>query len=445
MLIMPSIIDDVMLEVKPSQFALPMHGHCCRIMFDLRSKGKTVDTVAVFRGLKAAKFVEDNDGVVLLEECMAATPHAGHWRYHAELVREASTRQALQKIATQIGYMASDVGRELSEVVGEADKLIRGLLEDESIAGQPKEMMDLLVDIKVARDSGMVRTGISTGYSDLDLLTGGLFRGQMVIIAARPSVGKTALALNLAKRIGEIGMRTLIVSIEQSSHEIGDRYLAMESGMSLYDLRRTDLDEMEQFAITEAYNRMAALPILIEDRTNLTPTAISALARSSSRRAKLDCIIVDYLQFVPPDDRKAPREQQVADTTRKLKYLAKDLDVPVIVLAQLNRKSEEGNQKPQLWHLRESGSIEQDADQVWLMWGPKMNGDAESIMGTDFDNPPTMVEDAGGLDVEIIVAKNRNGKTGSAKLYFRKTCFRFDPVSYRSEPDGFDERVPYSN
>jgi replicative DNA helicase len=264
-------------------------------------------------------------------------------------------------------------------------------------------------------------SGLSSGFVDLDRQLNGFQPTEMVILAARPSMGKTALVCNIAEAAAaDSGAGVLLFSLEQSKLELAERLLCIRAKVNGHRLRAGELDEVERDQLLQAASELSELPIYIDDKPARTMAQIGAIARRLKRRGKLDLIIIDYLQLIEPEDKAAPREQQIALISRRLKFLSKELTVPVVALAQLNRGVElREDKRPRLADLRESGSIEQDADVVMFLHRP------------DAYDP----EDRPG-EVDIIVAKNRSGPTGSVTLTWIKESMRFGNYSAVSEPEG---------
>jgi len=260
-------------------------------------------------------------------------------------------------------------------------------------------------------------TGVTSGFKDLDSLTWGFQRQEMIVLAARPSIGKTSLALNFAEAaaLPKQGdpVATLIFSLEMSASQLALRMLCSRARVNMRLLREGLLSKNgdEQQRLLQAADEFSKAPIFLDDSSHLSIMELRAKARRVHARRKLGFIIVDYLQLLSPVDNQAPREQQVAEASRGLKALAKELDLPVLVLSQLNRSSEKENRAPRLADLRESGSIEQDADVVLMLTRPK-----------DADEKYQVAADS----ADLIVAKQRNGPVGEKKLTFLRDITRFE-------------------
>jgi replicative DNA helicase len=260
-------------------------------------------------------------------------------------------------------------------------------------------------------------TGVASGFKDLDSLTWGFQRAEMIVLAARPSMGKTSFALNIAEaaampKKGE-GVGTLIFSLEMSAAQLALRMLCSRARINMKLLREGLLSKSgnEQAELIKVADEFSKSPLFIDDSSHLSIMELRAKARRVHARHKLGFIIIDYLQLLSPTDPRVPREQQVAEASRGLKALAKELNLPVLVLSQLNRSSEKENRAPRLADLRESGSIEQDADVVLMLARPK-----------DADEKFQVASDS----AELIVAKQRNGPVGELKLTFLRDITRFE-------------------
>ncbi len=270
--------------------------------------------------------------------------------------------------------------------------------------------------------------GMPTGITDLDSLIGGLHESELVIIAGRPSMGKTALAANIADHVAiETGQTTLFVSLEMSRLELAERMLCSHGRINGHKLRNGFISPMDRKKLVEASSNMSKAPLFIDDSPSRTMTEISATSRRLKRREGLKLIVIDYLQLIDPDNSKDPRQEQVAKIARRLKGLARELKVPVICLAQLNRQAEvTRDNRPRLSHLRESGAIEQDADVVMFVHRD------EYYQTNDEDK----ARFAGQAD--IIIAKQRNGPVGDVKVAWQQDYTRFENLARATEQYDFN-------
>jgi replicative DNA helicase len=345
------------------------------------------------------------------------TAHAG---YFIEKVREKHLLRELIKAATGAVEQAYGFTGGLEEFVDKIEQELFKVTQDR-VSDSAQEIKEAIKDANTVIAKLLMKkgelTGITSGFKDLDAMTFGFQRAEMIIIAARPSMGKTSFALNIAEsaampKKGDPAA-VLVFSLEMSASQLALRMLCSRSRVNMKLLRDglVGRDGAEVNAIGKAAEEFKKAPILIDDSSNLTIMELRAKARRIHARKKLGMIIVDYLQLLSGSDPRAPREQQVAEVSRGLKALAKELDVPVLVLSQLNRSSEKENRTPRLSDLRESGSIEQDADVVLMLSRPK---DADEKFQTAANA------------ADLIVAKQRNGPVGDLKLTFLQEITRFE-------------------
>jgi replicative DNA helicase len=295
---------------------------------------------------------------------------------------------------------------------------VLAILEDRG-AGQVSPISEVLQEsldrIDARMDQHHAYGGVETGFVDFDQMTGGLQKSELIILAARPSMGKTALAMNMAEYAALNGTPVLFVSLEMSAIELGDRLLCSFARVNGNRLRNGTITHEERRKLVNAAAQISQAPLFIDDAPSRTMTEIAANARRLKRRSGLGVVIVDYLQLIDPDNPRDPRQEQVAKISRRLKGLARELDVPVLCLAQLNRQVESTHSnKPQLSHLRESGAIEQDADVVMFVHREEYymtnEEDREQVRG----------------QADLLIRKQRNGPTGDVKLTWSHEFTRFD-------------------
>ncbi len=389
-------------------------------LVDLYNKGIPIDLQILAEELKTSRQLDEIGGYAYLTQVSGRIPTTAQSTYFIEKVRELHLLRELIKVAT--GAVESCYAYEggLEEFVDKVEQDIFKVTQDRvsdgavQMKGPTKAAMDVITKMMMKKGE---LTGVSSGFKDLDSFTYGFQRQEMIILAARPSMGKTSLALNFAEaaalpRRGE-GVPILIFSLEMGSSQLALRMLCARAKVNMKLLRDGLLSKNgeEQRRLLDAAEEFSKAPIYIDDSSHLTIMELRAKARRLQARSKLGLIIVDYLQLLAPTDSKTPREQQVAEISRGLKALAKELDVPVIVLSQLNRSAEKENRTPKLSDLRESGSIEQDADVVLMLARPK-----------DADEKFQVAADS----AELIVAKQRNGPVGELKLTFLRDITRFE-------------------
>jgi replicative DNA helicase len=407
------ILDDVSPLLKPEHFVRDDCQTIYREMLSMRANGKRIDVTLLNDRLKKSGKLEQVGGLHGISQFAIEvhTPQFG--RHYAEIVRRNALKRQAYSAAYQIAEQASDESLETEELHESLDKLVY-TLRDEYRSGKESlaEMADVMHEAIEGIDQQLRghQPGISTGYRDLDRFGFRLRPGELIILAARPSMGKSALAVNTATRVGK---DVLFVSLEMSAKEIGTRMLAAETSIDITQLSDKRDHSRERKRLVEAANNFAAQSGITFDHTpGRTVWDIAAVARRMKRKGKLQLIIIDYLQLLTAIDRKIPRHEQVSNQTRALKLLARELEVPIICLAQLNRQTEQGTDyTPKLSHLRESGAIEQDADVVLFVHRPG-----------HYD--PKLPQD----EAELRIAKQRNGQTGVVKVAWHKQFTRFDDL-----------------
>jgi replicative DNA helicase len=427
-IIAPEVLDEIVAIVRPEDFLDERHGMIYRAMRDRLDLNKRIDVTLLVDELQRRKQFDAVGGAAYLAKLARAVPHAAHAAYYANIVREKATYRALIQIGTTIIRDAYDESDDAKQQANNAEQAIFEVVnahtakETTTIATALQEEMDLID----ARCSGKVARGVRTGFSEFDALTGGMQAGQLLILAARPSMGKSALALNIALNVAmEEEQPVLFVSLEMPQVDLMDRVIASVGGISLHRIRNGSLSPDDRASVRATMGNLHSASFYLNDQAGLTLTEISAEARRCRRKAKrpLGLIVIDYLQLIEPDNQKDPREQQVAKISRRLKLLAKQLECPVLCLAQLNRQTETAkDNKPRLSHLRESGAIEQDADVVMFVHREEYYAETEDNRGK----------------AQILIAKQRSGPIGEANLVWRKEFTRFE--NPRPEyADAFDD------
>lgn len=418
MLLSGPAIDECQTIVQPEHFYADCNRRICDAVYAMRDKNRDIDPITVGKELERRKELAEVGGVPYLVQLIESVPHAGHAGTYSRQVREAWVRRRIIETCSESLKCAYDLSADTQDVLVQHDNATQCLLETGVRATEVLTLAQALMAAVEMDEQDRQRINIKTGYAELDEITGGLRGGNLIVIAARASMGKTAFCNNLALRLVQAGRPTLFFSLEQSAAEIGERMVSIEGGVSAHKLRKGELDEVEQQQCAESQNRMHGLPLFIDDEGERKVSQIGSVVRLFRRRHQIEVVIVDYLQLIRPDDEDVNREQQVARSSRALKHLARHLNVPVIVLAQLNREVEKReNKRPKLSDLRESGSVEQDADQVWAIHRP------------DYYDP----EDSPG-EAEIHVLKNRNGPTGKTRLFWQKEFMQFiEPLQAQVE------------
>ena len=407
MLLSPNTITDIIEELIPDDFYRPAHQLIYRAILDLFSDNKDVDPVIVAGRLDRNHDLERVGGAPYLHTLISSVPTAANARYYAEIVAEKAVLRRLVDAGTrvvQLGYEGTE-GAEVDVVVDMAQQEVfaiaqRNVTEDYAIlADILQPTMDELDELST--HGGLAR-GIPTGFIDLDNLTNGLHGGQMIIVAARPGVGKSTLALDFMRSCSiKHNKASVIFSLEMSKSEIVMRLLSAETEIRLSDMRAGRMSDEAWAKLANRVGQISEAPLFIDDSANLTMMEIRSKARRLKQKHDLQMIVVDYLQLMSSGKRVESRQQEVSEFSRQLKLLAKELDVPLVAISQQNRGPESRTDKrPQLADLRESGSLEQDADMVMLLYRP--------------DSQDKDDERAGEAD--IILAKHRGGPIDTVQV-----------------------------
>lgn len=411
----PDRTDEVCEAVAADEIRSP----ACRAIFEaivrMRLAGKAVDGVTLASEMAADGSLSDIGGEDFIAECAEAVPYAHHATHYATLIREKALRRFTAWRCADGIVDAKDETQDIEHVIGKIEGSLHSILERKSSASQTS-IRDVLA-LAMAQIGAGKSFGVSTGFDELDNMLNGWQPGSLVILAARPSVGKTALAIRFLMNAGREGVPAMMFSLEQSATEVAERILSMESHIPVTTMRQRSLSEEICDRIMMNSAIVGEWPIEIDDNSARNVTSIASIARLMKRRRGIRVVIVDYLQLIQPTDRKWPREQQVADISRNLKLMAKQLGVTVICLAQLNRQIEgRTEKKPVLSDLRESGAIEQDADVVMMI-----------------DRPKSYDEMADANTATLCVRKNRNGATGDVPMYWDGPTMTFKPGTRHGE------------
>jgi replicative DNA helicase len=417
--LLPEVCDDVALLLRPEQFYDEANQQVYTHMLALHDQGRKVDHMLLIERLKAAGQYEQVGGAAYIAELAQAVPTAAHAQYYAEIVRDKAIVRSLIHAGTDILRDAYDPAAEARQMLSRAEERVFAILEKKD-SGHVTSISDVLQQSMTRLDARLKNEhavgGLETGFTDYDDLTGGLHDSELVILAARPSMGKTALAMNIAEHASiELGVTTLFISLEMSSIELGDRLLCSVARVNGSQLRNGRITQEDRHKLVEKTAEISQAPLYIDDSPSRTMTEIAANARRLKRKANLGLVVIDYLQLIEPDNAHDPRQEQVAKIARRLKGLARELGVPVLCLAQLNRQAEvTQNNHPRLSHLRESGAIEQDADVVMFIHREEYycnnEEDRERVRGR----------------AELIIAKQRNGPTGEVQLTWLHEYTRFE-------------------
>ncbi|MDQ1679447.1 MAG: replicative helicase [Frankiaceae bacterium] len=415
MLLSKDAIADVVEAIRATDFYRPAHQIVFDTILDIYGRGEPADPVTVAAQLTRNGELPRMGGAPYLHTLIASVPTAANAGYYAAIVRERAILRRLVEAGTrivQMGYTAD--GADVDDVVDRAQAAVYDVTDkrtSEDYVRLEDVMQPTLDEIEAISSRGDELSGVPTGFVDLDRLTNGLHPGQMIIIAARPAVGKSTLGLDICRAASiKSGQTSAIFSLEMSRSEITMRLLSAEARVPLHHMRTGKLTEEDWARLARRMGEVAEAPLFIDDSPNLTMMEIRAKARRLKQRHDLKLIVVDYLQLMSPHKRAESRQQEVSEMSRALKLLAKELEVPVVAISQLNRGAEQRtDKKPQIADLRESGSLEQDADMVILLY-------REDIV--EKESPR-----AGEAD--FIVAKHRNGPTATITVAFQGHYSRF--------------------
>lgn len=416
-----SIMQCIQEKVTPDSFYLPAHHLIFKTLLELYGSNVSINELILAEKLAARNELQSIGGLEYINSVANRIDTPAHLKYYISRVRDLELVRKVISVANksiETAYSGvDDVGQFLDEVEQSIFAISENRISDSA------EPIKKSIDGAVALISRMLQnrgaiTGVPSGFIDLDKKTFGFRKGEMIVLAARPSMGKTSLAMNIAENVvlpgeGRDPIPTLFFSLEMSAEQLAMRLLCSRSGIDMAKLRDGFVPKSEQTNLSKVATSIQKCPLWIDESSGLTINELRAKARRMYNKHKIGLILVDYLQLISSSDSKMPREQQISEISRGIKAMAKELDVPVIVLSQLNRESEKEKRQPRLSDLRESGSIEQDADVV-MMLAKHLNAD---------DNQEVLLD----LSLrDLIIAKQRNGPVGAIPLAFRKSLTRFE-------------------
>jgi replicative DNA helicase len=408
------------------------HQTIFKALSDMYDSREAIDLITLQQRLKDSQLLEQVGGITYLSGLPDTVPSAANLSYYLEIVRE-------KYLLRRMIHVCTDVVRRVYDCEGEVDALMDEIerdvlrISEARVQAHTNTIKDLVKKaISTIEDfhqrQGML-TGIATGFSDLDKMTSGLHGGEMIVIAARPSMGKTSLAMNIAEHVAiEEKLPVGVFSLEMTSESLVLRMLCSRSRVNLRNVREGFLAERDFPKLTGAAGKLAGSPLFIDDSSGLSILQLRAKARRMQQQYQIKLFVVDYLQLLHSTARRAEnRQQEIADISSGIKALAKELNVPIIVLSQLNRELErEKNRKPRMSDLRESGAIEQDADLVGLLYKPNAEED---------ENAATTAAAEDAVPVNLLIAKQRNGPTGDVNLTFLRSYTRFESAAKITDDD----------
>jgi replicative DNA helicase len=424
LLLSPREVSDLcVLRLRPDAFYIPAHQIIYNLVIEFSDKSKPIDFVSLKQGLKDRNQLEEIGGPEFLSSLYSFVPTAANAAYYIEIVREKYLLRRLILTCNKLASQCYDPQEEIEPLLDDAEKEIFAITGEHvttEMASTKELVMEAIEQIERLYENRGSVTGLPTGFVELDRMTSGLHPSEMIVIAARPSMGKTALAMNIAEHVAmDVGKPVAVFSLEMSSQQLVQRLLCSRAKVDLQKVRNGFLSERDFPNLTTAAARLAAAKMFIDDTPGLTIMELRAKARRMKSQHDIRLIIVDYLQLLRSTTRRAQdnRQLEISEISGGIKALAKELNLPIIVIAQLNRQPDARAQqggRPRLSDLRESGSIEQDADLVGLLVRAE-------YYETDEDAKQEKVGEA-----DLIIAKQRNGPTGDVPLTFLKEFTRFE-------------------
>ena len=424
LLLDPNLCDEVLMILRVDDFYAEAHQKLFHHLLEMHGDGRQIDTMLLVERLTAKGDLEAIGGVAYLAEVAQSVPVAAHATYYAEIVRNKAAQRKLIHACTEILRDAWDPTLDTRDLLSRAEEKVFAV-HDQQSRNQLASMHDVLLEAFEHIDARLEHggaTGIPTGFTEFNHLTGGLHDSELVILAARPSMGKTAMATNIADYVSvESQKPTMFVSLEMSRLELAQRMLCGRGQINGTKFRNNFLSSEDRDKLVQASAQLSKAPLYVDDTPSRSVNEISATARRLKRKEGLGLIVIDYLQLIEPDNPRDPRQEQVAKIARRLKGLARELKVPLLCLAQLNRQAEATkDNRPRLSHLRESGAIEQDADVVMFIHREEYYHSKEEALDRDLVGK-----------AELIIAKQRNGPTGEVKLAWRQDFTRFEDRAQR--------------
>jgi len=419
---------------ESERFYRPDHRRLFEVLVDMYDGSQAIDLVTFKNELRRRNLLEEVGGEDYLVQLVESVPSHLHAEHYARLVCD---KALLRELILASGKMMDEAyrhGEDAREILDRAEQLLFQVT-DQRISEQATQLRDYLDEIfrQIESRDGHYITGVPTGFTELDDMLSGMQQGEMIIVAARPSMGKTAFGLCVAEHVASRANRpSAFFSMEMSKQAIAQRLLCSRGRVDSHKLRRGMLSEMEIQHLANVCGELADVPLFIDDTPGMSVLELRAKTRRLRARFNIEAVFIDYLQLMRSPGRVESRQQEVAEISRGLKALARELNIPVVVMAQLNRNPEgRTDNRPRMSDLRESGAIEQDADVILLLHRE------EYYKG---ENCPDDLRNI----AEVIIAKQRNGPVGTIKLFFNQALTRFDNLSVGSDP-GYVPAMVYSS
>lgn len=419
-ILLPDVLDNIIQIVRADDF----YDDANRILFesilDCMGQGKKIDPTLLREDLKSKSKYDAIGGAAYFAKIVTSVNNAAHAEYYADIVRNKATLRKLITASTEILSTAYKPEVVPKDALSQAEQRIFNILDNRS-SNSLKAMKEILHDVMDRLDARMqgkhLEGFVESGFAKMDEMTGGFRENELLILAARPSMGKTAFAMNVAANVSvRQNVPVLFISLEMGCTELIDRMLCSEARVNGHQLRNGSISQEDRKRLTSTAGQIASAPFYVDDSPSRTVSEIAAAGRRVKRsEGRLGLIVIDYLQLIEPDNSSDPRQEQVAKIARRLKGMARELKVPILCLAQLNRQAEDSrDHRPKLSHLRESGAIEQDADVVMFVhreeYYRKGDPEAEELKGQAL----------------IIIEKQRNGPTGDVELVWKRDYTRFE-------------------
>jgi len=419
-------------KVRPDHFHRPAHRAIYETILQMNGANEAIDLVTVTQRLTDAQLLDRVGGAEYLHEILTSEATSANIQYYLDILRQKYVLRQLIETGTDIVKQAYDGAGDASELLDAFEQNVFRIRDRQELQGirNIKTITDAAVHrISEIHDSRGQLKGVSWGFRDLNKYTYGLNPGNMIVIAARPGVGKTSLALNVVEKLVLPGavdspaIPTAVFSLEMTAEELATRMIFSRARKSITDLREARLGKSDLVELCRVANLLGSSPLFVDDTPQISIMQLRAKARRLKKQHNIQLIVIDYLQLMRGERRRDDnREREVAEISGSIKGLAKDLNLPILILSQLNRESVRDGSKPTIANLRESGAIEQDADIVCLL--------AES---GNVDDEQSEADARRGRELEVLVAKNRHGPTGTVKLTFLRHCTRFEDHSPTAE------------
>ncbi|MGE9841659.1 replicative DNA helicase [Selenomonas bovis] len=420
MLIKKEAITQAQELLRPDDFYREAHRIVFETMLELAGDNEAVDLVTLTEALRKKEMLEKVGGISFITALANYVPTAANIVYHAQIVKEKSELRHLIDAATEIASAAYEATDDVKDIMDDAEKKILAVAADQT-GGAFEPIRNIVIDtvgrVETLYENQGGLTGISTGFRDLDRDTSGLQKSDLILVAARPSMGKTAFTLNIATYAAMHGHTVAFFSLEMSKEQLVQRMLCSEGGIDSQRLRTGQLEDADWDRLINTADRVSKASIYIDDTAGINVMDLRSKARRLKAEHGLDLIVIDYLQLMQGRARSSSdnRQQEISEISRSLKALARELDVPVVALSQLSRSVESRTvKKPMLSDLRESGSLEQDADIVMFLYRE------------DYYDQETERKNI----TEVIIAKHRNGPIGTIELFFQKEFTKFRDLSH---------------